>query len=126
MICHFINKERVFSLLEKFIEIEKVQYDCILSLRIDIVFQTQFQFNFPLKTNTIYIPLGFDFVFGINDQIAYGDLEVMKKYMNIVSNIILFLDNKITIPHPENLTKTNILYNNLNIERFTLDYFIEK
>jgi hypothetical protein len=125
VICHFINKGRVFKLLEKFIEIEKVQYDYILSLRIDLVFQSQFQFDIPIKINTIYIPHGSDFVFGINDQIAYGNLEVMKKYMNIFANIFLFLDNKITIPHPENLTKTNILYNKLTIERFNLDYFIE-
>jgi hypothetical protein len=126
MICHFINKGRVFKLLEIFIDTEKIHYDYVVSLRIDLVFRTQFNFNIPAKLNTIYIPHGSDFVFGINDQIAYGDLEVMKKYMNIFANIFLFLDNKITIPHPENLTKTNILYNELTIERFNLDYFIEK
>ena len=38
MICHFINKKRVFELLKNYCEKEIIHYDIIISLRVDIVF----------------------------------------------------------------------------------------
>ena len=38
MTCHFINKNRVFLLLEEYKNKYNIHYDCVLSLRIDIVF----------------------------------------------------------------------------------------
>jgi hypothetical protein len=68
MTCHFINKNRVFLLLEEYKNKENIHYDCVISLRIDLVFLNNLIFN-NLKDNTIYIPNGEDYVHnGINDK----------------------------------------------------------
>ena len=124
MTCHFINKNRVFVLLESYMKGENVNYDAVVSLRIDSVYSTHFDFT-NLADNTIYIPLGSDFVDnGINDQIAYGKVDVMKKYNSI--NPRELLDKRLTIPHPESLTLANIQFNQLIIKRVDLIYSISK
>jgi len=124
MTCHFINKNRVFILLEEHINKNNIQYDCVVSLRIDCIFKNRFNFN-SLEDNTIYIPSGFDYVVnGINDQIAYGKIDVMKKYNSI--NIVDLLDKKLSIPHPESLTCANIKFYELNIVRPNINYYLDK
>jgi len=118
MTCHFINKNRVFSLLENH---KDVQYDCVVSLRIDCLFKNQFVFR--LKDNTIYIPFGCDYG-GINDQIAYGKVDVMKKYNSI--NPVDLLEKKLSIPHPESLNSANIKFHELNIERPVIKYILDR
>ena len=126
MICHFINKYRVFKLLEEYTNRENIKYDAVISLRIDIVLNNMFDFN-NLIDNTIYIPLGYDsWYHSVNDHIAYGKLEVMRKYNYIILNIINLLDQQLTIPHPECLTTANIYYYKLQIKRVNLKYYIDK
>ena len=125
MICHFINKRRVFSLLENHVEQENIHYDIVVSLRIDLVFHNIFNFN-NVVDNTIYIPTHFDYIDkAINDQVAYGTINVIKKYTMLISNIFNLLDNG-TLVHPESLNYSNILFHNLKIERVDLSYFIER
>jgi hypothetical protein len=124
MICHFMNKNRVFLLLEEYIQKENIQYDCVVSLRVDCIFQTNFIFN-DIRNNTIYIPNGFDYVDrGINDQIAYGKLDVMRKYNSIHAADLL--DKKLSIPHPESLTYANIHFHRLQVSRVHLEYVLDK
>lgn len=83
MIRHFINKNRVLALLTEYINKTSTHYHCVVSLRIDCVYEDKFDFS-SLEENTIYIPNGFDWVVnGLNDQIAYGKLDVMDKYNSI-------------------------------------------
>ena len=123
MTCHFINKNRVFLLLEEHIHKENVRYDCVISLRVDCLFHSRFIFN-ELNDNTIYIPAGNDYVGGINDQLAYGKIDVMKKYNSI--NPLYLLENRLSIPHPENLNTINIHYHNLNVKRPNIIYVLDK
>jgi hypothetical protein len=124
MTCHFINKNRVFLLLEEYINKKNVHYDCVMSLRIDCIFQNKFTFN-NLVDNTIYIPAGNDWVDkGINDQIAYGKIDVMKKYNSI--NVVELLEKKLSIPHPESLNYANIYFYNLQIERVDINYYLDR
>lgn len=126
MICHFMNKDRVFKLFQEYIIINNIQYDCVISLRIDCIFRNNFNFN-NLLDNTIYIPNGFDFInLGINDQIAYGKIDAIKKYSSIYSNLLYILDNKLSIIHPESINYANIHLNKLLIERINLQYDIDK
>ena len=126
MICHFINKNRVFLLLEKYMDQEKICYDCVLSLRIDVLFQNHFVF-YPLSENTIYIPFGNDYLQNaINDQIAYGKVDVMRKYNSIICHTIYFLEHKLSIPHPESLHYANIHFHKLYVERVHLVYCLDK
>ena len=124
MTRHFINKNRVLALLEEYIEKTMVEYDCVLSLRVDCVFKNKFLFD-SFKENTIYIPYDFDWVEnGINDQLAYGKIEVMRKYNSI--NPVDLLEKRLSIPHPESLNCANIKFHKLLVERPYLDYFIER
>ena len=82
MIRHFINKYRVFSLLENFMEMNTdIQYNIIMSLRIDLLFKSKFDFTsisneipssstpeFRLQ-NKIFIPYKYNWE-GVNDQLA--------------------------------------------------------
>lgn len=125
VIKHFTNKKRVFELMEKYSITNKIKYDVVISYRIDIQLISKFDICNP-KYNTIYIPEGQDWRMGINDQIAYGSQNVMKKYCNILNNIHIILKYKLSKYgfHPENLTLANIKYNNIYIYRFKLSYII--
>ena len=124
MTCHFINKNRVFLLLEEYKNKENIYYDCILSLRIDCIFYNNFIFN-NLQDNTIYIPYGKDFIDNaINDQIAYGNIDSMKKYNSI--NPLYLLEKNLSIPHPESLNYANIIFHKLYVERIDINYILDK
>jgi len=118
MTCHFINKNRVFALLEAYVEKTNVHYDAVLSLRLDCVFHNRFDFN-GIAENTVYIPTGNDF-WGINDQLAYGSLATMKKYNSIDAKTLL--DRNLCIPHPECLCLANIKFHGLQVQRVNLQY----
>ena len=120
----FINKNRVFLLLEEYKNKENIHYDCVISLRIDLVFLNNFIFN-NLEDNTIYIPHGEDYIDNaINDKLAYGNIDVMKKYNSI--NPVDLLEKKLSIPHPESLTYANIILHNLQIKRVNIKYNLDK
>jgi hypothetical protein len=118
MILHFINKCRVFQL----IEYTNRNYDIILSLRIDLVFSNPIIFPNKIVQNTIYIPIEHDYG-GINDRLAYGDFTTMKKYMSIIHSIYTIV--RFRIVHPETLTLANLLYHKINICRFKTNTSIE-
>jgi hypothetical protein len=124
MTCHFINKERVFLLLEAYAEKEHIEYDAVVSLRVDVVFQTRFQFA-HIDANTVYIPVNYDYT-GINDQIAYGTREIMKKYSSVFQTGLLLLEAKKTIPHPETLTLAVLRHHNVEISRVGILYILDK
>jgi len=123
MTRHFINKGRVFKLLENYIEKEGIKYDLVFSTRLDIFYNEQLNFN-SIKENTIYIPDGRDYAdLAVNDNFAHGTFETMKKYMNLYDNIIGFLD-KHAFLHPESLHFWNIRHHGINIIRYPLCYEI--
>ena len=139
MICSFINKQRVYRLLEAYMEESKVDYDIVFSLRTDILFLEKVQYLI-IQDDTIYIPKTYNgFLFtdhisrlegftqvmhGITDTMAYGKASVMKKYSNIADNMIYLLNTGNCVMHPETITYANIMYNNIEIERFYTDFDI--
>ncbi len=123
MLCHFINKQRVYTLLENYVEQTNTKYDIIMSIRIDIVFYEKIIFKNVIEENTIYIPSGYDYIDNtITDITSYGNMSVMKKYMNIIQNVNYILDTGKSILHPESLTLANIILNELKIYRYDLKY----
>lgn len=113
---HFMNKWRVFQLLQSYIEKTGTIYDVVIALRIDMKYQDKFTFQTPLP-NTIYIPAGDDF-FGINDRLAYGDIISMCKYLDIYNTCTHLLEHNLSICHPESLLLAHIKHCKLNIQRF--------
>ena len=118
MTCHFLNKKRVFGLLEQHIALTGASYEVVISTRLDLI-MNPVHVELPAY-NTIYIPHGDDYT-GINDRFAMGDIEVMKKYMNIFDSCLYLLENKLSVPHPENLTLANIIFCNIATSRFELN-----
>lgn len=135
MVRHFTNKKRVFKLLEEHIEKEHIQYDCVLSLRLDLVFHNAFDFN-VINENTLYIPYWrtpfedpslMDYGDpGINDQVAHGPLVAMKKYMNIIDTVVYLLEQNKSIPHPESLNYANLAFHSISTFRTKLTYHHDK
>lgn len=122
MTRHFINKSRVFSLLEA----SGLQYDIVLSLRVDLVFSSKFNFS-SIEENTIYIPEGCDYYTNsINDRFAYGRFDVMKIYHSIYPNAIELLQKGLCWAHPESLNYTNLTHNSVRIQRFTIQCDIKR
>lgn len=125
MTRHFINKGRVFKLLEEHIEQHAAKYDLVFSTRFDLFYKEQLNFK-DVQENTIYIPEGYNYaLLAVNDQLAHGSLETMKKYMNLYENIIEFLDKNAFL-HPESLHFWNIRHHNINIVRYPLSYAMIK
>lgn len=117
MTRHFINKKRVFKLLEEYIHKHNVTYDVVISARLDIPIHN-LTIPEPVQ-NTVYIPEEYDY-FGLNDRFAFGDVDSMKKYMLLYDTAIDLLESKLTVPHPESLTLANIKYKKLRVIRIKL------
>jgi DNA/RNA endonuclease G (NUC1) len=125
MSSHFLNKNRIFNLLENYVKKNNIEYNIVISLNIEIYFNEKLIFD-NIQDNTIYIPYGIDW-YGLNDKFAYGNLSAMKKYMNIyLNNRNLIKNNCCNSSNPDCLILINIDFYNLNIIRFKLDYIIDK
>jgi hypothetical protein len=127
MTRHFINKSRVFELFEKYVtNNHSVKYDATIALRVDLVFHNKLVFPIHIEENTIYIPNGNDsYCYGLNDRVAYGNIDVMQKYMNIIHNVYYLLNNHCN-RHPESLNFANMMYHRINICRFDINIQIER
>lgn len=125
MTRHFINKTRVFRLFEQYVTNNSVKYDASIALRVDLVFHNKFTFPIHVEENTIYIPSNNDWS-GLNDRVAYGNIDVMCKYMNIIDNVYYLLNIKKCNRHPECLTFANMKYHRIDICRFDNDNHIER
>ena len=121
--CYFINVMRVFMLLEEYIKETNKTYDLVICTRIDLNCFSKIPTIIP-EDNTIYIPFDSDYGNGLNNHFAMGSLEVIRKYCYLYKNLVYLLENKITLAHPENITKANIIYKNIMVRRFKLFYRI--
>jgi hypothetical protein len=91
-------------------------YDVYVKSRCDICIDHKINFeDYTYDNNTIYIPTGNDF-WGINDQFAFGNYEVMKKYFNVYINKDDIF-NSGTVYNPEIFVLQNLLMQNINIVR---------
>ena len=101
------------------------KYDLVFSTRLDLFYKEPLKFN-GVEENTIYIPEGYNYAeLAVNDNLAHGTLEVMKKYMNLYDNIIGFLEQRAFL-HPESLHFWNIRHHNIHIVRYPLSYELRK
>ena len=81
----FYHENKAFSLIENDVVRNKRQYDCILYCRADMDSEDKLVLEIP-KPNVIYIPSGEDFD-GINDKLAYGNFDSMKKYCSVIKDL---------------------------------------
>ena len=129
IIPQFINKMRVFKLLEDHINKNKVDYDYIFSTRVDLFYFNKLTFEEfkEIDDNTIYIPDGNQWPPpmppGINDHMAIGNLNGMRKYMNVYKYLKTYLDNG-CILRPETVLLSHINNMKLNVKYYSRNYCI--
>lgn len=117
----FFNNYKAFKLLEEYQRENNIIYDYIIKYRSDLCSDD----NLILESSkeTLYIPFGNDWG-GLNDQVAYGDYTVMKKYCYLYENLDNLVFNMNIIYHPETLLKHHT--ENINIKRFNYEYKIAR
>ncbi len=120
----FYNNKKVFKMMTDFALENNINYDIVLKYRPDISNNPRLPLykNVEIKENTIYIPDKYHWG-GINDQIAFGDLESMQKYCNVFDDIYNQLDNdeKYRL-HPETMLMMGLQKAMLDIIVFKYDY----
>ena len=96
-------------------------YDVYVRVRPDIMLTDKINFEqYDYSGKNIYIPSGHNYRDGINDQLAFGNYEVMKTYYSVYLNHpemftsgLKFHTEKYTT---ENLKRNGIIINRINIE----------
>jgi hypothetical protein len=122
MLKHFLNKLTVFNLCEDYYLKNNIKYDVILSIRCDIYNVSKFNFN-KIIDNHIYVPIIHNY-FGMNDQIAYGNITVMKHYMTIFNNLHTLIIKQKCAVHPETLTLRNLSLKSIHINKIDIFYIL--
>ena len=97
-------------------------YDVYLLMRYDTVFSEKIDFrDYAYDDNTIFIPSDNDHGLGVNDQMVFGNREVLKKYVSIHTNHLHMFDSgdELLFPwfHNESYCTRNLQLQNVNIIR---------
>jgi hypothetical protein len=117
----FYNQQKCVELIEEEQRKTSVSYDIVIFFRADIISQVQLPIFIPRDDDTIYVPSGYDWG-GLNDQIAHGTLEAMKKYAGLYSNIEKYCLVEKCIFHPETLLRYHVRSCGLNVVRYDFPY----
>lgn len=99
MICTFINKMRVYKLLEEHINKTNINYDLVISTRATIQYNKIFN---EVINNNLNIPCGCDHFEMIDNKIQINNLNSMKKFEYYDMNLKNFVndnENIIFIPY---------------------------
>jgi len=120
----FNHNYKGFCLIEKYQTSHNIHFDVIVKYRAEINSSDILKFD-ETKNDKLYIPNGLDYG-GINDQIAYGDFNIMKKYCELGNGNIekLYIEKKIRY-HPETLLCHHIKSLNLSLVRPSFSYQLD-
>lgn len=117
----FYHNKRCFEMAVEYMEQYKTRFDVIVKYRSDI--RNEYELRIiQAGDNTIYIPEGYDYN-GLNDNIAYGNIESMCKYTKCV-DYISYLCECGTVYHPETILDTYLKLVQVDIERIQFPYEI--
>lgn len=126
MYSMFYHNYKCIELIKNYQEKYKCNFNVIIKYRADIKSYDllKFEQDIPLLYNTIYIPDNFDWG-GINDQIAYGNYESMKKYSECYLKF-LEISKIVKVYHPETILNGYLNYINIKVKRIKFDYNLNK
>ena len=116
---HYHNKV-AFNLMEEYGKKNNIEYIAVVKFRSDIKTDKYLPVLTNLSKNTVYTPNIYQNN-GVNDMIAYGDFEAMKKYCCLYDNIETHIRNGAAM-HPESLLLFHLRYFNLEIKEFDFNY----
>ena len=125
----FYNRQRILNDFKKYMADNNVTYDLIISYRVDTIAFEKLDYTMfkELDTNTIYIPRDFDWSrIGTCDQMAFGNLSVMEKYMSVYNDIDRYLGVEGTRIHGEELVYRCLAMNNIHTVRFALKHRLSR
>lgn len=97
--------------------------DIVIKFRSDIIPRSEFPHFIPEK-NTIYHPSSNSYS-GINDQVAVGDYESMKKYCDLYNHLEHYVKSGQCRFHPETLLLHHLRTQGLNIQTFHFEYTLD-
>lgn len=113
----FYHNFRCFELITNYQNKYNMKFNTIVKYRADFNTSNILPLNHELKENTVYRPYNLNYTWG-DDKVAYGNYESMKKYCNVVNNIISLCGDDKILYHPETLLDEHLKKENLNIENF--------
>ena len=121
------HKRKVFDMLTEYQNKNNIKFDCIIFLRADMDLSFSPVLNIPpIKHNTLYVPEPIYDWSGLNDQMAYGDFETMKKYCGLINEIEKICKVQRLLFHPETMLKKHIENSGIHLERFNHFYILHK
>lgn len=117
----FYHNYKAFQLVENYQSKYNIHFDVVVKYRAEVHSSTLLDFS-NIEKNKLYIPADKDYG-GINDQIAYGDFDIMQKYSQLGNGNIekLHLEKKIRY-HPETLLKHHLDSYKMSIIRPKFSY----
>jgi hypothetical protein len=122
MCSMFYNQKRCLDMIIQ----SAISFDIVFKWRTEIYFDDNIKLKINdianIRENTIYIPNCNDWG-GLNDQIAYGNLNTMKLYSDLYNHLTTY--NTVRC-HPETLLKYHVTTNKINIERFDFGYYLKR
>lgn len=110
----FYHQKKVMNMIEAYQAKHGIKFDCIIYYRADILTTDDLNID-TVANNTVYIPNGSDSI-GINDRMAYGNFEAMKKY---ASSIDLINSKGSVEIYPEEYLNNNLKHHKLHIQRIS-------
>jgi len=117
--------KKAYELMETYSKSNTIQYDVVMYMRADQLFRSDVKLP-PIEKNSVYIPEGNDWLSGLNDQMAIGQPDTMKKFMDVYSNIRrIYSDTGIEF-HPELYVRLSTRLQNIRVIRFNLDYSLDR
>ena len=117
----FYHNFKAMEMILEHIKTTNTIYDVVVKFRADILSEDLFLIQFNVMPNTYYFPHGWCYR-GINDQIAYGDIQSMTYYCSLYHYIIKYVYVDKQIFNPEFLLMYHINLVNANIIRFPYKY----
>ena len=113
--------ENFFELDGKMVKYINVDYDLILKLRSDILFAEDLILQSP-KENTIYSPIKSSWPQSMNDQLIYGNKEVMTIYHDLYNKLPEIWTSWVAHAAPEALLFHHMENNNISMESQDINY----
>ena len=121
----YYSNKKAFELIEKFQIDHGIQFNQVIKFRPDIVSVCDTIPVFLNNTleNTVYTYDDFHWLGGLNDQIALGCFETMKKYCTCYDKLKMYTDSNVKF-HPETLLLHHIRSEGLNIDWIDYPYVL--
>jgi hypothetical protein len=122
VMCMYLNRQNVQSLFKKYIEEHQIQYDLVLSYRVDYWIHSKLNLQqLILKSNEglLCIPVGNDYQ-GLNDQMAIGNMNTIIKYLSVYDSLPHILQRFKTL-NPEIILQKYVKLKNIKLFRFPLE-----